>query len=372
MYIHRELKKIMSEVSISNLDISSLFNSLEIDDTHNDVISNFNDNNSNYKCNNKNCDGFFENDDFMIIDSCYICKKCNTIFDKIIECNSDSKSYINSDNKDKPRCSIATNDMCPNMSLSTSISLNSGSYCKNYYTYSIIKKYQDWNSSSYREISLFNVTDYIMQIASKADISKTIINEANQMYKELSEKKISRGTNRKGLIAACLYMSCKKNGYPRSQREIAQIFNIEVGVITKGCKIFNDIMNSKMRCTNPNDFIERFLSNLNIELSYCELAHHILNNVDQFSLMCENAPASVTAGVIFLIANLCELKNINKKIIADKCFISEVTINKCYKKLDKYKKHIISDDMIIKFKVNLDNKPINKRTRKSKKNKSLS
>ena len=34
--------------------------------------------------------------------------------------------------------------------------------------------------------------------------------EAKYMYKQISETKISRGENRKGIIASCVFMACKK------------------------------------------------------------------------------------------------------------------------------------------------------------------
>ena len=86
------------------------------------------------------------------------------------------------------------------------------------------------------------------------------------MYKKLAETRISRGSNRKGIIASCIYKACKIKNVPRSAKEIADIFQLSVTNMTKGCKKFDEIMNlnkndnEKVRLTtsHSDDFIKRF------------------------------------------------------------------------------------------------------------------
>ena len=50
--------------------------------------------------------------------------------------------------------------------------------------------------------------------------------------------------------------------------------------------------------------------------------------------MPENTTPSIAAGVVYFVAQLCKL-NISKKDVKNVSETSEVTINKCYKKLEK-------------------------------------
>ena len=77
-----------------------------------------------------------------------------------------------------------------------------------------------------------------MEIRAKnAGIPSCIIEVAKQMYKQVSETKISRGENRKGIIASCIFIACKKfDKCARSNKEIAEIFKIEPTNMTKGFK----------------------------------------------------------------------------------------------------------------------------------------
>jgi transcription initiation factor TFIIIB Brf1 subunit/transcription initiation factor TFIIB len=68
----------------------------------------------------------------------------------------------------------------------------------------------------------------------------------------------------------------------------------------------------------------------------CFIAHQIERN----NLIPENTPPSIAAGIIYFVAQTCNL-NISKKNVNIISEISEVTINKCYKKLDLIKSQLI-------------------------------
>lgn len=322
-------------------DVWNIFN--DFDDSKKKI--NIDDDN---KCINKCCNS----NNLMLIEYNYTCLDCNTIQDKFIDPLAEWRYYGSDDSKrsDPTRCGMPVNDLLPELSLGSVISteFNKNSSYEMY----TITKYQKWNSTSYKERTLCEIIDNITLNASNSGISQSIINDAKIFYKQIADKKISRGVNRNGLIASSVYMSCKANKVPRSAKEIAKVFNINVTTMTKGCKKFHDIMKTNMSCSNPEDFIMRFCCNLNIEEKYINLCIIIINKADEYSIVSENAPPSIAAGTIFLVSNLCNLK-INKKDISKLCDISEVTINKCYKKLDKYKKHLLDKETLQEYNIKL-------------------
>lgn len=297
-----------------------------------------------HKCINKECNSY----NISLDSNTYICDTCNTIQEKLIDDMAEWRFYGNDDTKrnDPTRCGMPANPFLPELSLGSIIS---NDYTTSYHMYKI-RKYHKWNSTTYKERSLYEIIDNITLNASNSGISQTIIDEAKILYKDISSKKISRGSNRSGLIASSIYMSCKKHKVPRSAKEIAKVFNIDVTTMTKGCKKFHDITKSNVVCSNPEDFIIRFCSNLNIEDKYIDLCKSVINKADEYSVVSENAPPSIAAGVIYLVSNLCNI-NIQKKEISASCDISEVTINKCYKKLNKYKKLLITKEQIDKYNI---------------------
>jgi len=60
----------------------------------------------------------------------------------------------------------------------------------------------------------------------------------------------------------------------------------------------------------------------------------VANRVQNANKIPENTPHSVAAGIIYFVAQSCKL-NISKRAVNNISEISEVTINKCYKKLNR-------------------------------------
>ena len=122
------------------------------------------------------------------------------------------------------------------------------------------------------------------------------------------------------------------------------MFNIKNVIITKGCKKFQEILYYNKEYTNrinkntiidSNDFIDRFCNKLNLNDNDIQIIKKISNKAQELKIIYENTPPSIAAGSIYLYTRINKI-NISKKDIANISKISEVTINKCYKKLEQY------------------------------------
>jgi transcription initiation factor TFIIB len=217
-----------------------------------------------------------------------------------------------------------------------------------------IRRYTEWQSMPYKEKSQYDEFQIITTMAQHAGIPKMIIDNAIIYHKKISESDSSfRGVNRDGIIAASIYIACRINNYPRTAKEIATIFHLDATSATKGCKnalaIINDLekdMDNKDKTnygkTKPESFIERYCSKLNINFELTKLCQFISIKIGKMDVMPENTPPSIAAGIVYFVTQLCKL-NVSKRDIRNVSETSEVTINKCYKKLEK----IIGDGNII-------------------------
>ena len=269
-----------------------------------------------------------------------VCNSCGNTVSNIIG-GPEWRFYGVSDTKssDPTRCGMPVNQLLPESSVGTSISYRGGNV--NMYR---MRKYQQWNGMPYKERSLLKVFEEIGRICKTNSLPSIISSEANSLYKVISTTKISRGSNRKGIIAACVYFSCKINNVPRSTSEIADIFDINITVMSKGCKKFQEIMQmNKLDINRINktdticmdDFIDRFCSKLNLSSEDIVNIKSISSMAQLHKLVNENTPPSMAGGCIYLYIKLSGIE-IHKKQISEICKISEVTINKCYKKLEPH------------------------------------
>lgn len=237
---------------------------------------------------------------------------------------------------DPTRCGMAINPLLPEASVGSTI--KPGYYDK---TMNKTRRMQDWHSMTYKERSLYNIYNELQEICQRNHLKSIISQEAKSLYKIIAEYKISRGNNRIGIKAACIYFACKNCNVPRSTKEISEMFKIENVIVTKGCKKFQEIINSskqykerinKNSIINYSDFLDRFCNKLNLNELDISIIKSIADKSIKYRLVYQSTPPSIAAGAIYYYVKKKEL-NITKKDISDISKISEVTINKCYKKL---------------------------------------
>ena len=287
-----------------------------------------------------------DTENHLLGDGMVICKTCNNIISNIID-TAEWRFYGASDSKssDPTRCGMPVNQLLPESSVGSFISTrgNRG------YSMNKVRKYQQWGGMPYKERTLLKVFQDISRVCKEAGIPEMIIKEAHVLYKIVSTTKITRGANRKGIIAACVYFSCKINNVPRSTNEIASTFSISGNIMTKGCKKFQEIMQlnkvdiNRIHVTNTitiDDFIDRFCSKLGLNNEDTLIIKHISYLSQVYNLVNDNTPPSMVAGCIYLYIKEVDY-DIHKKTISGVCKISEVTINKCYKKLENHKDKLI-------------------------------
>jgi transcription initiation factor TFIIIB Brf1 subunit/transcription initiation factor TFIIB len=286
-----------------------------------------------------------EDDEDMICSACghkgltiddgqQICTKCSTITGRVIESGAEWRFYGADDNRDDDptRCGLPTNELLPKSSLGSMIGGRKGESRD----FRRIRMYQMWNSMPYWERSLYNVFDQLASNTINHGIPSKVLDDAKVLYKKASEKKISRGENKEGLIASCIYYACLINKVPRSPKEVSKMFNIDPNVLTKGNARFQTLLQLNVDSTGPDDFISRFGSKLNMNYNDIQACKKLAQKLDELEIVSENAPTSVAAGTIFYYCMANEI-DFNKKQIAEICDVSEVTITKCYKRLQKYK-----------------------------------
>jgi transcription initiation factor TFIIB len=284
--------------------------------------------------------------------------KCGIIYKDIVDQTAEWRYYGADDNQnsDPTRCGMPINPLLEESSYGCKV------LCCGPMSYEMrkIKRYTEWQSMPYKEKSQYDDFQTITNMAQNAGIPKMIIDDAIRYHKKISEYELSfRGDNRDGILAASIYISCRINNFPRTAKEIANIFHLDATSATKGCKnaltIINnlekDVVNKDKTnfCkTKPEAFIDRFCSRLNINNELTKLCHFISMKIEKENIMPENTPHSIAAGVIYFIAEICKL-NISKKEVKEISEISEVTINKCFKKLEMHKENLIPAVILKKY-----------------------
>jgi transcription initiation factor TFIIB len=286
-------------------------------------------------------------------------KECGIIYKNTLDYSPEWRYYGATDKNsiDPTRCGNPINPLLAESSFGCKIVCDG----KSSYEMRKIRKWTEWLSVPHREKSLYEEFQFISIMAQNAGISKIFIDYAMIIHKDISEQKMFRGVNRDGIKAASIYISCRLNGCPRTAYEIADIFRLDKPSATNGCSTAINILQNIERnvdlsqksvliTTTPSVFIERFCSKVNIPHELVVLAKFIAHKVETQNIICDNIPQAISAGIIYFISVECNL-GISKLEIKSVCGVSEVTINKCFRKLEAIKDKLIPECLIQKYNV---------------------
>ena len=286
--------------------------------------------------------GNCQSKDIIVQEGQYICTCCNVIQSRVIDDSAEWRFYGVDDNRseDPTRCGMPTNHLLPKSSMGSMIGFYK--YSKDNKDIGRIRRYLIWNSMPHWERTLYQIFEQLNNTGFSNGIPTKVIDDSKVLFKQASEMKISRGENKEGLIASCLYYACLINKVPRSTKEIAKMFKMKHDILTKGNARFQELLKINVESSNPDDYISRFGSNLNMNWEDINKCKKLTTKIEEMEIVSENAPTSVAASAIYFYIFYNEF-DINKKHISEICDVSEVTITKCFKKLQKYKDMLLSE-----------------------------
>jgi transcription initiation factor TFIIB len=315
-----------------------------------------------------------------------VCTRCGSIVDIPLEWAAEYR-WFSSDSggggPDPSRCGFPVNHLMPESSLGTMILNNRQSPLMRR-----IKRYHMWNLMPYRERTLWTVFEGLQVRAANAGISNAVLDEAKELYAQLTASAICRGqAQRDAMLAACIWEALKRHEAPRMPKDIADIFIIPLRQVTKGIKQFQELLAKRTtegltdtyanpgsvaappsntmviahsdtavattarahhrraiwqktvgRTTSYEDFIVPFITNLSIKQSGSleAMVRHICARTEELGVVPENTPPSLTASVI---AFSCAELGISVELgeVARVCGISAVTIQKCLKRMTPWR-----------------------------------
>lgn len=286
-------------------------------------------------------------------------KKCGLIYKDSVDHSPEWRYHGGDDGggADPTRCGMPINPLLKESSYGCKVLSKNGSS----YEMRKIRRYAEWQSMPHREKTQYEEFQRISMMANHSGLSKLIVDDAMREHKRISERKTFRGLNRDGIIAASIYVACKINNCPRTPKEIADIFVLDKASATKGCKTalslieemeqdVDDDDKTTLSQTTPETFIERYCSKLNINEELTKLCRFIALRIEQNKFIPENTPHSIAAGIIYFVASVCGL-DITKQHVNKTTGISEVTINKCFKKLENLKVQLLPSPIVRKYNI---------------------
>ena len=274
--------------------------------------------------------------------------ECGQVLDSIFDNGMERRNH-DGDDGDNAKSGMIHNRLLPQSSLGTTVTAKGR-----------LKKLHIWNAMPYKERSDNIMFKRIREVCIANTIVKKVETDAQILCKRVSgtvhktgnnrgKPIITRGFNRSGIVAGCLFIACRRNDETRAVKEIAYYFDISEKDVNKGIRSLLDILNDDnivkdIGTSKVIQFIQRKCDELHIKNKHTAIAKTIANNVDKLNIASNHTTYSLAAASILLMAVMCGLKSITKKKLSTTfCGLSDVTIGKTYNQIKELKMILTND-----------------------------
>lgn len=284
------------DVLIDDLNTVQNMSNTSINEYDDTLISNVNINNSfeKFKSDNivkcKSCGStslIYNHDTAMLIcQNCGVCDQSNSYSDESM--NQDQATYsISKIMSNKPISKIKglTNAYLRNLHIWNSVDYNTRNM---ELTFKLIKQKCDILKLKKCTVDEIKILYYnvIIKYYNK-----------NKMSKD-TKKKVSRGKNKLGLIAACTYHACKNDGMMKTIKEIAEVYGIKTSCMNNGCKKFLKLLKYssipfETTITKPSNFIQVLSQEFQIPSDKMDTYIDIINKIESKYLITMHTPYTI-------------------------------------------------------------------------------
>lgn len=294
-----------------------------------------------------------------------VCALCGLVLcDRLIDSRSEWRTFNNDDqNGDDPsRVGEASNSILDSGQLSTVISSENNKFARE------LQKTQGKSVYDKNDQNLTKAFAKISDMCAHAQLPAVVSDGAKDAYKLVHDDKLLRGKSQESIIAAAIFLGCRKANVPRSFKEIWALTNVPRKEIGRLFKIINQIIQRKNQeqggiityqnnamsttQTNPEDLVGRICSHLGMTSRISSAAQYIARKLKEVGILDGKSPTTIAATIIYFTIAVFRQK-VSLAQISDKTGVSEGTIKASYKHLYAAKEKVIDAHWIESGEVNI-------------------
>ena len=201
-----------------------------------------------------------------------------------------------------------------------------------------IYRLRKWNKrmrvSRAGERNLAYALSELDRVSSGLGIPRSVREDSASIYRDAAKKNLVRGRSIDSIVAASIYLACRRNAIPRTLDEISDESNVSKKIIGKNYRYLSRKLNIKLQPTSPADYISRFASKLELSGNVEAKSVEIINDSIEKGLNIGKDPSGIAAASLYISSILLSERKTQKEI-ADVVGVTEVTIRNRYKELNE-------------------------------------
>jgi len=264
------------------------------------------------------------------------CAFCGFVMpDKLIEGGPEWRSFSN-DGTDRSRVGAGTSLTMHDMGLSTIIGQQNKDATGKPLNSSMkksIDRLRTWDSRSQvntsAERNLRQALSEMDKMKAKLALTDPVIQKAAYIYRKAIEKKLVKGRSIHGLVAACVYASCRNTETSRTLDDVANGINIRRKDVARCYRLIFRELDLKIPVPDPINGISRIASIAGLGEKTKRKAIGILNKAKKLGIVAGKDPMGIAAAALYL-ACITSGGNKTQREISVASGVTEVTIrNRC-------------------------------------------
>ncbi|XP_013782891.1 transcription initiation factor IIB-like [Limulus polyphemus] len=258
-----------------------------------------------------------------------ICPECGLVIgDRVVDVGTEWRTFNNEKSTNDPtRVGAAENPLLNGSDLSTVVGRGTGDAS---FDESGVAKYQNRRTMSSSDRALTNAFREINNMADRINLTKTIVDRANSLFKQVHDGKTLKGRSNDAIASSCLYIACRQEGVPRTFKEICAVSKVSKKEIGRCFKLILKALETSVDLITTGDFMSRFCSNLGLPNTVQRAATHIARKAVELDIVPGRSPISVAAAAIYMASQASQDKK-SQKEIGDIAGVADVTIRQSYK-----------------------------------------
>ena len=260
-----------------------------------------------------------------------ICSECGLVVgDRVIDVGSEWRTFSNDKGaEDRSRVGGAENALLGSSDLSTMIGPATGAASFDSDGNALYSNKRSGQVSS-SDRALMNAFRTIAAMCDRINLPRTITDRANTLFKMVHDGHKLKGRSNEAIAAACLYISCRQEGVPRTFKEIVAVSTVSKKEIGRCFKLILKAHDTNVDIITTGDFMHRFCGTLSLSKQVQKAATHIAKKAVDLDVVPGRSPISVAAAAIYMASQASDDKRMQREI-AEIAGVADVTIRQSYK-----------------------------------------
>ncbi|MFX1309979.1 MAG: transcription initiation factor IIB family protein [Promethearchaeota archaeon] len=259
-----------------------------------------------------------------------VCNQCGLVINEknVDYSHNGRRAYTNQEKINREQTGAPISILLPDMGLSTVMD-------KSKISNPDLKRAAKWNTRiTWQKRNLLIASTELKRISTILNLPNYVKEDAMRLYIEAFKKKLLRGRSINAMVAACLYLACRRKKLPRTLQEIQEEASANPKDVRRSYTTLLREMNLNPPSTDPISLIPKYITDLGLNSEIEQLTRKILKAYNSNFSISGKDPKGICAGAIYLACKLKKIE-ITQQQIVESIKVTEVTLRTRYKELKK-------------------------------------